>query len=199
MVPGVSRRRTAAALALGLLLVLRAGFAVAAEPMPLKPDVQVPLLLKILTYDRHFETKAGRELAIGITYAPEDPESQQAAEQILQTLYRFRDKTVKTLAIRYYLFEYSSPEKLQRSIADRGASVLYIAPGMSRHLEAILKVSQARSVTTVTGVPDYVRRGVAVGIGLADDRPQILINQASARAEGSEFDASLLRIATVVK
>jgi hypothetical protein len=40
---------------------------------------------------------------------------------------------------------------------------------------------------------------VSVGIGVADNRPQILINLASTKAEGSEFDASLLRIATVLK
>jgi hypothetical protein len=50
----------------------------------------------------------------------------------------------------------------------------------------------------VTGVPDYVRRGVAVGIGVVQDKPQVLINLAAARAEGSDFDASLLRIATIL-
>jgi hypothetical protein len=33
----------------------------------------------------------------------------------------------------------------------------------------------------------------------ADKKPDILINLPSSRSEGSEFDASLLRIATVVK
>lgn len=198
MAAGLLRRRVAA-LAIGLLLVVRPAIVEAAEPMPLRPDLQVPLLLKILTYDRHFETKAGHELAIGIVYVPDDPGSVEAGEQITATLYRFRDKTVKAKPIRYYLLEYTSPEKLERSIADRGISVLYVAPGCARALDAIVKVTQARGVTTATGVPDYVRRGVSVGIGLADDRPQILINQTSARAEGSEFDASLLRIATVVK
>lgn len=198
MGPGLLRRRKAA-LALGLLLVVRPGLAWAAEEMPLRPELQVPLLLKILTYDRHFETKAGHELAIGIVYVPDDQGSIDASQQITDTLYRFRDKTVKGKAVRFFTFEYRNPEKLERSITERGVSVLYVAPGCSRFLDGILKVSQARGVTTATGVPDYVRRGVSVGIGLADDRPQILINQASARAEGSEFDASLLRIATVVK
>jgi hypothetical protein len=41
---------------------------------------------------------------------------------------------------------------------------------------------------------------VAIGIGIkADKRPDILINLPSSRQEGSEFDASLLRIANVVK
>ncbi len=191
-------RRRVTALGLGLLLVCP-GAAMAAEPMPLRADLQVPLILKILTYDRHFETKAGREVGIGVVYTPGDPDSLTSANQIFETLFRFADKTVKRLPIRRYLLEYSSPEKLERSINERGISVLYVTPGNARNLESILKVSQAGQVTTTTGVPDYVRRGVAVGIGLSDDRPQVLINLPSARAEGSEFDASLLRIATVVR
>ena len=54
-------------------------------------------------------------------------------------------------------------------------------------------------ITTVTGVPDYVRRGVAVGIGMAQNKPKVLINLPSSRSEGSDFDANLLRIATVLK
>jgi hypothetical protein len=198
MRPGSLRRR-ATALVLGLVVAVCASAARAAEPMPLKADLQVPLILKILTYDRHFESKAGREVAIGIVYSPEDQGSVQSANQVFETLYRFSDKTVKRLPIKYHLLEYTSPEKLERSIVDRSISVLYVAPGNLKNLEGITRISQARGVTTSTGVPDYVRRGVAVGIGVADERPQILINLNSARAEGSEFDASLLRIATVIK
>lgn len=186
-------------LVLGLAVLVRAGVAAAAEPMPLTPDLQVPLILKILTYDRHFEAKAGPELVIGIVYAPADPSSVKAANDVSDTLYRFAGKTVKRLPIRYFLVEFTTPENLERSIAQRSISVLYVAPGNARNLAGISKVSQARGVTTTTGVPDYVKRGVSVGIGVADERPQILINLPSTRSEGSEFDASLLRIATVLK
>ena len=81
---------------------------------------------------------------------------------------------------------------------EKGISALYLAPGSAKALPAVLKVSEDLDLTTLTGVPDYVRRGVAVGIGVEQDKPQILINLAAARAEGSDFDASLLRIATVL-
>jgi len=48
-------------------------------------------------------------------------------------------------------------------------------------------------------VPEAVKRAVSVGVGMAQDKTQVLINLASARSEGSEFDANLLRIATVIK
>ncbi len=188
-----------AARALALLLALRPGLAAAAEAMPLKPDLQIPLILKILTYDRHFESKAGAQVVVGIVYAPTDPSSVAAANEVGDVLFRFQDKTVKRLPIRYRLVEYSTPEALERTIERWRISVIWVAPGSAKNLAGITAVSQRKGVTTTTGVPDYVRRGVSVGLGLGDDRPQILINLASARSEGSEFDASLLRIAIPVK
>lgn len=187
--------------ALALVLALRSGLAAAAEPMPLKPDLQLPLILKVLTYDRHFESKAGTQVVVGIVYAPTDPTSVAAANEVGDVLFRFQDKTVKRLPIRFRLVEYTTPDALERTIARWGISVFYVAPGNARNLEGIVGVSQAKGVTTTTGVPEYVRRGggVSVGIGLNDDRPQILINISSARCEGSEFDASLLRIASVIR
>jgi YfiR/HmsC-like len=181
---------------LGLLVLLHPGPVVAAEPMPLAADLQIPLILKVLTYDRHFESKAGRELLIGVVYEQGDPESLKAASTIFETLLRFSGKTVKRLPIRQQLVPMAS---LTRLVPSMGISVLYVAPGNARNLDAITRFSQESHVTTVTGVPDYVRHGVSVGIDVAQQRPQILINLASSKAEGSEFDASLLRIATIVK
>ncbi len=185
--------------ALALLLALRPGVAAGAEPMPLKADLQIPLILKILTYDRHFESKAGAQLVVGIVYAPTDVTSVAAANEVSDVLFRFQDKTVKRLPIRYRLVEYMTPEALERTVERWGISVFYVAPGSARNIDGIKAVSQKHGVTTTTGVPDYVRRGLSVGLGLSDDRPHILINQGSARAEGSEFDASLLRISVPVK
>lgn len=170
----------------------------AAEDMALAAELQVPLLLKILTYDRNFEAKAGKELAIGIVYDPADRSSATATDQIGSTLFKFSGKTVKTLPLKYYTIEYTSPADLERFVKQRGISVLYVAPGNSKNLASLLKLSQDLRLTSATGVPDYVRKGVAVGIGVVQDRPQILINLASAKAEGSDFDASLLRIATIL-
>jgi uncharacterized protein DUF4154 len=180
------------------LAALAASPAAWAGEMALPVDQQVPVLLKVLTYDRNFEAKAGSELAIGIVHDPTDRESAAATEEMATTLFRFAGKTVKKLPLRHYTIEYTSAADLESFVKAKGISVLYVAPGSARNLGEILKVAQALHLTTATGVPDYVRKGVAVGIGLVQDRPQILINLAASRAEGSDFDASLLRIATIL-
>ena len=55
-----------------------------------------------------------------------------------------------------FVIEYSTPEALERSIERWGISVLWVAPGNAKNLAGITAVSQARGVTTTTGVPDYV-------------------------------------------
>lgn len=199
--PGHSRARPWSRCRLACLLaaLALAGGPLRAEEMPLSPQLQVPLILKILTYDRHFESRFGEELMLGILYAPADPQSVKAANDFSDILYQYAGKTVKHLPVAKVLVEFTTPENLERSIAARNIDVLYVAPGNGKNIAAITKVSRERGVTTTTGVPEYVRSGVSVGLGVSQDRPQILINQPAAILEGSEFDPSLLRISTPVK
>jgi hypothetical protein len=180
------------------LLVL-CGAGSARAQMAVAADRQVTLLLKILTYDRQIEAKAGKELVIGIVSVPRDLDAAKAMEAVLNTLHGYREKTVKRLPLNYYQQTYSTPEKLESWIRSKKISVLYVTPGHDHHLDEILSICQKLKITTTTGVPGYVHKGVSVGIGARQSKPQILINLTSSRREGSEFDASLLRIATVIK
>jgi hypothetical protein len=187
--------RGLAALALALALPS----ASLAETMPAPTDLQVPLILKVLTYDRELLQKVKSDLTIGVVYFPSDPSSIEAKDEVLRVLQQLSDKTVRKIAIRSVAVEYKGPADLSSAASANRINVFYVAPGNAAHLDRVLQVSQSQRITTVTGVPEYVQKGVAVGIGVRQDKPQILINLASVKSEGSEFDASLLRIATVIR
>jgi hypothetical protein len=182
-----------------LAIVLAAGLPSAAQDTALAPDRLVQLLLKVLTYDRRFAEKTGGGLNLGIVYSPSDAASAKATEELQSVLYKMQDKTVKQLPLQYFLVEYSTGANLESVVKARKISLLYLAPGTARAVPEVVRVARALGVTTATAVPDYVRRGIAVGIGVRQDRPEILINLPASRLEGCEFDASLLRIATVIK
>jgi YfiR/HmsC-like len=170
------------------------------EPMPFPPDVQITLLLKILTYDRSFSVKAKSGVMIGVVYVASDAESVKAKDDIIKTLQLVADRTIKNVPIKAVALEYKDPKSLAAAVRSGGINVFYIAPGNAESLTELLRMSHTRGITTATGVPEYVQRGVAIGIGKkADQKPDILINLSSSRQEGSEFDASLLRIARIVK
>jgi hypothetical protein len=159
---------------------------------------QLPLLLKVLTYDRQFEAKASPKVVIGIVFVPTDAESLSVTNEMISALRRARGKTVKGLPIDHVTVPFTTERQLETAVREQGINVFYVAQGSEEHLDAVLRVSRGKRVTTTTGVPSYVGQGVAVGIGLRLGKPQIFINLEAAKSEGSEFDATLLRIATVV-
>jgi YfiR/HmsC-like len=161
--------------------------------------LQVPVLLKVLTYDRHFEAKAGLGVVVGIVYVAGDQLSLKAAEDVGSTFFGFKGKTLKKVPVSYEMIEYKGAADLEKTIKAKHVNVLYITPGNDKNLVDLVKVSQANSITTVTGTAEYVKSGgIAIGVGLRqDNKPQIHINLHAAKAEGSEFDASLLQIAEV--
>src|SRR5215813_3012517 len=113
-----------------------------AESMALSADVQVPLLLKILTYDRQLEAKAGADLVIGIVHDPTDKDSAKAADEIASTLYKFAGKTVKKLPIKYFLIEYTKAAELESFVKAKSINMLYVTPGVARALPDIIRLSQ---------------------------------------------------------
>jgi hypothetical protein len=191
----VSARRL---LVLGLLLIPLRG--IAQSTPQAGAALQVPVILKVLTYDRHFETKAGVAVVVGIVYVAGDPASLKVAEEVGSTFFGFKGKTVKKVPVMYEMVEYKGAAELEKTIKAKKLNVLFITPGNDKNLVDLLRISQANGITTVTGVAAYVKRtpGVSIGVGFRqDNKPQIHINLPSSKSEGSEFDASLLQIADV--
>jgi hypothetical protein len=190
--------RPSAAFVLTAALATAAPAARAADQMPVPAELQVPLLLKILTYDRNLESRAKAELNIGVVFDPADASSVRAKNEIAAILGKVADKTVKKLPIKYVPIEYKALPELEATVKSRGVNLLYLTPGL-RNVEELIRFSQANRITTATGVRSFMEKGVAVGVGVRQDKPEIIINLPASRSEGSEFDASLLRIATVLK
>jgi YfiR/HmsC-like len=180
------------------LLLVMLPLTVQAEEMPVPADVQVPLILKVLTFDRNFSHKITSALFIGIVYDPLNPISNRAQSEIAQTLEQYTTKTIRRMPIKYVSLEYNGEQLLDEIASANDINVFYIMPGMAVHLPDLLRFSQAHQITTVTGVPDYVEKGVAVGIGVKKNRkPGILINLPASKSQGNAFEANLLRLAVV--
>ncbi len=199
----VRSRRVLAAVLSAVLATATPLRAQGAEKMPIPPDVQVPLLLKILTYDRSFGFKAKTAVSIGVVFVPTDPGSVAAKDEIMKSLAALSGRTIKNLPLKAVMIPFTNarefPADLKKAWQANGVNVFYIAPGSSAIVGEVIKLSHAQGVTTATGVPEYVNQGVAIGIDRDQNKPQIVINLPNSKSEGSEFDASLLRIARLVK
>ena len=174
--------------------------AIGAEDVPVPAAIQVPILLRILTFDRNFDERFKTQLSIGVVFSDNDPASRKNRDEIVEVLKNYVGKTVKHLAITFVLMRVTTEEDMLKSARSQGVNVFYIAAGNEKHLAALLRISQRQRIITVTGVPHYVKEGISVGLGItSESKTQIFINLKSAKAEGIVFDANLLRLSTVLQ
>lgn len=185
---------------IALLLVLLLAAMSDVQDMAVPISTQYPLFLKILSYDRHLEEQAPEEIVIGVVYQDRFRESRSAKDEFMGVAQSLPiPNEINGIPVRCVPIKIENAEDLAQAMQRQHAHVLYVTPLRAIELSAISSISQAQGATTLTGVPEYVQAGLAVGIDLKKDRkPSILINLAASKAEGAQFSAQLLKLVKVI-
>lgn len=177
-----------------LLLVLavsRTAPAAVSVSMPVGTDVQVALFRNIWKLDRNFDSTKSIKLAI--VYQENYYDSVTAKDELTAALGRLG------MRITIVLVEAGTQQSLSNALhAAEQLDVVYVAPLRAVDVSEIGRIGRFYRFRTITGVPEYVEAGLAVGIGVRRDRPQIIVNLEQARAEGSVFSSQLLALARIV-
>lgn len=174
--------------------------ALPAQEMDVPASVQVPLLFKILTFDRKLGIRAsGNDIVIAVVFQTGFRASVIARDQVMEALKRLRDSTISGHPVHWVAVELDDAESLKRTLVRERVDVIYVTPLRGVELDDIITAARSRGVTTFTGVPQYVERGLAIGVGIARERPEIIINLLATRAEGSDFNSQLLRVSKVIQ
>lgn len=193
------KRITPNTLILGLLVFIFtfAGLLVPiyAEKMPVPADIQLTLLMKILTYDRALKERCPESINIGVLYNSKDESSVEAKGEIVDVLNKYAGRKVSKLPFEYSEVDWQSKDSLINWIQENKINMLYIAPGFSEQIKEITAITQELNILSTTGIPKYVKKGVSICIGLKNEKPQIIVNLESSKEEGVDLDAKMLRIA----
>lgn len=180
------------ALVCALFFAPRVAFA---QEMEIPVAVQVPLFLKVISFDRQLRARGQTEYVVAVAYQSGNRASTDARDEVIRAL-KVEHPTVLGLPVRLVTVDLDR-ESLSDCLKIHAASLLYIAPLRAVDVAALTATASAAGVTTVSGVPQYVSEGVAVGVRLQRDRPRILINLQGARLQGADFAAELLKLADV--
>jgi hypothetical protein len=159
-----------------------------AQEVPVPVEVQVPLLLKILTFDRHL-TDAASPLVVGIVFQGRNRASAAIGDEVRGQLASAARPT------RVVVIDLDEIRDLRAILLREDVRVLYVAPLQAVSVSTVAGATRRQRVVSVTGVPRYVEQGLSVGIDLNGTRPRIVINLAASRAEGADFSAELLKLA----
>jgi hypothetical protein len=168
-----------------------------AQDMPVPVELQIPLLSRILAFDRNFETGLEAEIVVAIVYQSRFRASNTANQKVLDAVKTRNWWWANGLPMRCVPVDLSQGRSLRAQLAAAGADVIYVAPLRAVDIGSITEVSRDLDVLTYTGVPEYVRGGVGVGLDLLENRPLIVVNLDGTRAEGSAFSSELLKLARI--
>jgi hypothetical protein len=153
--------------------------------------MQLAVFTNIWRLDRKFD--ATGVVTLVVVYQAEYRESLLVKDDILATVDRLK------LPIHCVALEAGTTDLLIKGLKDvQAPAVVYVTPLRSVNVADIAQVARSRGLRSVTGVPEYVDAGIAVGVGARKDHPLIIINLRAARAEGSDFSSQLLNLARIV-
>ena len=196
---GRRRRRRGAAVVAAVLAataVLGTPTAATAQVMEVPVAVQIPLFLKTLAFDRELKKRAPTEIVFAVVYQGGHRPSVTARDEAVRAL--AAAAPVEGLPLRIVTIDLDR-DTLVAALERERVTMLYITPVRGVDISAIGRSAQFAGATTFTGVARYISAGLAVGVRLQGDRPKLLINVDSARLEGAEFRAELLKLAQVVR
>lgn len=183
-------------LVLGLTLTLV--WPAQADEITVPVAVQVPLLLKVLKYERGFPARLGDELVLGVAYQERYRASFNARNEFRQAVDAEDAERLFRVPYRIVDIALGDPAALAEAIERAAVDVLYVAPLRAVAVEDVAAAIRGLGVVTFAAVPEYVVKGLVVGVTARRNRPSLLINLSVAKEEGFDFSSQLLSIAQIV-
>lgn len=170
-----------------------------AQQMPAPVGVQIPILLKVLAFDRHLTDVKEKELVLGVLFQSGFRTSVGVKDAVMEIVARDGSDRLASRRLKPIAVDADEKGTLESKLKQSGADVLYVTPLRALDVASVASVARTLGVLTLSGVPDYIRSGLSIGLDVKRDRPEILVNLKAAREAGADLAAPLLKMATIVE
>jgi hypothetical protein len=165
------------------------------EEAALPIAIQVELLVKVASYDRNFQQRAGDRAHIFIITKPGNGDSERVAAQVEAGLARASE--IGGLPHDEVVTPYRGAAELANLCRAQRAAIVFFGPGFRDDVPAIREALDGVDVLTVSAIPDYVPAGIVLGFDVASGRPELLVNLPQAKRQKVALRADVLRLMKV--
>ena len=166
-----------------------------AQSMDVPVGTQLSLFLKVMTFDRNLEKRAGERLVLAVAFQSENRASSRARNEAVAALSGVTK--IGTLDFEVIGIDLDK-QNLETELSEHNVAFLYVTPLRAMDLGEVIGAARAAGVRTITGVPGYVEEGLSVGVRLQSDRPRLMINLEASKLEGADYKAELLKLAQLI-
>lgn len=167
----------------------------AAEPVPTKLAMQV--MLKVLTYDRHFAEHGNGPFTVLLAY---EPGQQADAEHTLASLRELNGSRILGRELKFVAESFHTEAQLREHVTRHAANALLATSGLSKPgLGTISAVARDRQLYTLSLDPALVEDSLALSVDNLNGRPQIVLNLAASKSANASFEPTVLKLAKLVE
>ncbi len=167
-----------------------------AEEPTIPLDLQAQLSAKITEYVQS-PTLDGDHLPLGILVNARDAESMRAGAELRAAFARVSASGRRTFDAE--IIPWASASSLVDELARRKIAILFLTPGLSSELDAIVGALAHRQVLTIAAVDAYVARGAILGYELSSGHPRMILNLRQARSQDVVLRAALMKLVRIVE
>lgn len=158
--------------------------------------LQIPLFVKVMSFDRSMSARSGRSHVIAIVFQSKNVASTKTKEDAERAV-RALARGVGGVTYRSVTIDLDE-ETLAAGLRRERPDFLYVTPLRGVDIRTIATAAEADGVVTWSGVPKYLTQGIVVGLRRERERPRIMINLKAARLQLCDFSAELLKLAQVL-
>lgn len=170
----------------------------AAAGEALSPAGEALLLLRVLAYDRQVTARAADAVTVALAVDPDDQAGLLRRAAVGAALERAALQfTVAGLPVRWVEVPARGDGLAERLRQVRASAVLLLGQAAADPAP-LCRAARAAQVLSLAGSREPVERCVSVGLVLRGARAGVLVNLASAQAEGAELEPALLTMAEVL-
>ena len=174
-----------------------------ADNSALPGSVFTAVMLKALSYDRNIDRQVKDKIVIGVVSASDDTAGQGFANDVkanilkVQATYLLKGKPLDADLVT--LDKTFDKAKFEDQLKQANVSVLVVAVSDSASVGNILEATKELQVNSICGIPGCAKSGVGLEIVQNDNKPKLLSNLDSLKAEGSDYNSKFLAMCEAVK
>ena len=173
-----------------LLLAALGALADDAKPAP-AATLQLLVMLKVVTYDQQFASRPSGDFVVHVPYeaAHKDEVEALVKECLAMPTHTINDRKLQFAAIPI--------DELDKQ---PNASAVLLSKSLSAPaLKKALEVARAKKMYSFALDESQVKAGAMFGVSVATGRPQPLLNPTTAKAQGVELSAAVLKVIKMVQ
>jgi hypothetical protein len=165
------------------------------ESRELAPALFVPMIVKVVDYDRHFAERANGKVRALVVYRDGDTASVTTSHEIVRLL--GKTEKIRGLSHTERAVPYVAANALASQIRDGQFSLVIISTGLGSEAAAIAHELDGIDTLSVAVDPDDVSNGIVLGIDARAGKSTLVVRLAQARRQNVAFEAALLKLARI--